>query len=99
MKLYNENLVPSQQIDIVTKGRNGRIETYDNIEHLAWQVRSALPTEYENNLGDALETVLAETHELSEIVSKLNALGLHNRDGNVFTEENFKLELSHLAKQ
>lgn len=97
MKLYNENLAPWQQIKINTKGGKGTIETYDNVEHIIWQTRSAEPTEYENNFGDALEIVLAETHELPEIVEKLNALGLHNRDGSLFTEDNLKLELSRLA--
>jgi hypothetical protein len=99
MKDYNENLVPWQQISIETRPAKGSIETYGKIDHLVWQTRSALPTEYENNLGDALETVLAETHELAEIVTKLNTLGINNRDGKEFTEENFTLELSHLAKQ
>lgn len=99
MKLYNEHLMPWQQIKIVTEPAKGTIETYDNIEHCVWQSRSSEPTEYENNLGDALEIVLTETHELPEIVTKLNALGIYNRDGSLFTEENFKLELARLASQ
>ncbi|GAC19070.1 recombinase-like helix-turn-helix domain-containing protein [Paraglaciecola arctica] len=99
MKDYNENLVPWQQINIVTEGGKGSIETYDNIEHMIWQTRSSSPTKYENNLGDALEIVLAETHELPEIVLKLNDLGIFSRDGSPFTEESFKQELSRLAEQ
>lgn len=97
MTEWNENLTPWKVPTPSNKGGAGAIETYDKIEHVIWQSRSRAPSEYENQLGDALEQVLANTHELAEIVAGLNELGIRAPDGTPFTKESFKAEIANLA--
>lgn len=97
MTEWNENLTPWKSPKPSNKGGVGAVETYDNIEHVIWQNRTAPPTEYEDGLGDALEQVLAETHELPGIVAGLNELGMRMPSGAKFTEESLKAEFARLA--
>jgi len=97
MTEWNENLTPWKAPAPSNQGGVGAIETYDHIENMIWQTRSAPATEYENRLGDALEQVLANTHKLDEIVAGLTELGIRAPDGEPFTEESFKAELAKLA--
>jgi len=97
MTEWNENLTPWKSPKPSNQGGAGAIETYDTIEHVVWQNRTAAPTEYEDGLGDALELVLAETHELAGIVEGLNALGIRTPAGDLFTEETLKAEFARLA--
>ena len=65
----------------------------------AWQNRKAAPTQYENDLGDALERVFeAGATELDEVVAGLNRIGFRAPDGTVWTPERFRAEMASLAE-
>lgn len=76
----------------------GTIEKPGEFPNIIWQTRSAPPSEYENQLGDALEkafTAGAET--LDEVVARLNEQGMLTSDGLPWTPETFRAEMSRLA--
>jgi len=76
----------------------GEIERPSEIRNIVWQTRSAAPTEYENRLGDALETVFESgAVELPDVVAGLNALGVRTPDGRPWTPESFQVELKRLG--
>ena len=78
--------------------QRGRIEKPDEARNVAWQTRSAQPTEYENRLGDALEQVFASgAHELGEVIQGLKELKVLAPDGKPWTEESFKAEMRRLG--
>lgn len=98
MTEWNENLTPWKEMKPSNKGGKGSVETYDTLENIVWQSRTAPPTDYENALGDALENVMADgTHDLAGIVKGLTARGIKAKDGRPFTEDTFKEELKRLA--
>lgn len=65
--------------------------------NLPWQTRSAPQTDYERALADALEHILAETHELAGIVAGLNAAGLRTPDGKAWTADSFQAVIKRLG--
>jgi len=78
----------------------GEIERPGKVENIRWQTRSTPPTEYENQLGDALETVFASgAATLPEVVARLNETGFRTGDGRTWTEENFQEEMRRLASK
>ncbi|CAN0624986.1 conserved protein of unknown function [Burkholderia multivorans] len=78
---------------------NGQIEIPGQAENLIWQNRKAEPTQYENDLGDALERVFdAGATELSDVVDGLNRIGFRTPDGVPWTAERFCAELAALAE-
>jgi hypothetical protein len=95
---YNPYLKPSIRPQSNNfAGANG-IEEVDKIENIVWQTRSEPPTEYENQLGDAMENVFdSGAEELPEIVAKLNELGSRTPDRKLWTEENFQVEMKRLG--
>ena len=98
MTEWNENLTPWREQKPSNKGGQGGIESYDKLENIVWQNRSAPPTEYENALGDALEDIMSDgTHDLPGIVAGLAQRRVKAQDGSEFTEESFKGELRRLA--
>ncbi|KDB06844.1 hypothetical protein LIG30_3863 [Burkholderia sp. lig30] len=78
---------------------NGQIEIPGQTENLIWQNRKAEPTQYENDLGDALERVFdAGATELSDVVDGLNRIGFRTPDGAPWTTGRFCAELAALAE-
>ncbi|REE07573.1 hypothetical protein B0G71_8104 [Paraburkholderia sp. BL27I4N3] len=77
----------------------GKIEIPGEVENHIWQTRKAEPTQYENELGDALERVF-ETGaiELDDVVAGLNRIGLRTPDGAPWTVERFRAEITALAQ-
>lgn len=63
-----------------------------------WQSGSGTPTEYEMNLGDALEDIFGEgIQDIQEIVQSLNEKGSHTPDGELWTAENFPKIMKRLG--
>jgi len=76
----------------------GEIDKPGQVPNFVWQTRSSAPTEYENQLGDALETVFtAGVETLPEVVAKLNEIGMLSPDGGQWTEASFQAEMHRLA--
>ena len=85
-----------ERIDLVRPGADCHLA--GKVENIVWQTRPAPPTEYECRLGDALEQVFAiGAVELSEIVAKLNELGLRTPHGLQCTEETLQPALARMA--
>jgi len=62
------------------------------------QYRTKPPTDYENALGDALETAFAAgVRALPDLVHQLNELGIGTADGQDWTERSFRSEMKRLA--
>ncbi len=56
------------------------------------------PSEYENQLGDALEKAFtAGAESLGEVVARLNEQGMLTSDGLAWTAETLQAEMSRLA--
>ncbi len=95
---YNPYLKPWRTAQPNEAAGEGEIERPEHIRNLVWQTRAAPPTEYENQLGDALEQVFeAGAVELAEVVAGLNRLGLRSADGLAWTEATFQAELRRLG--
>ncbi len=76
----------------------GTIERPGQTPNIPWQTRSAPPTEFENQLGDALEQVFESgATELADVVAGLNAQGFRTSAGTVWDEASFRVELARLA--
>lgn len=76
----------------------GAVERPGEAPNIPWQTRSALPTDYENRLGDALEQVFESgASKLEEIVVRLNALGCLTPDDQPWTVEQFTATMRALA--
>lgn len=76
----------------------GTIEQPGRVPNIVWQNRSTAPTEYENQLGDALERVFESgATELAEVVAGLNELGMRTAEGGTWTATAFEREMQRLA--
>ena len=96
---YNPNLAPWERPAPNNVAGKGQIEIPGQAENLIWQNRKAEPTQYENDLGDALERVFdAGATELSDVVDGLNRIGFRTPDGAPWTAERFCAELAALAE-
>lgn len=95
---YNPYLKPWLAPRPNEEAGTGEIEKPHLIRNLVWQTRSAPPTEYENRLGDALESVFESgAIELPDVVAGLNALGVLAADGKPWTPEGFSAEMKRLG--
>lgn len=80
------------------EAQKGSIERPDRIVNIPWQTRAAPPSEYESQLGDALEAAFASgAEQLDEVVAKLNDLGLRTPAGTAWTAAGFESEMRRLA--
>ena len=78
-------------------GRGG-IEHPADARNMPWQTRPAVPTEYENQLGDALERVFGGgATDLAAVVAGLNDAGCRSADGRVWTAALFEAEMCRLG--
>mgnify|MGYP001268064635 CR=1 FL=1 len=70
----------------------------DEIENIVHQTRSASPTDYENQLGEVLESIFGDgVTELADIVDSLNKRGVQAPHGQKWTEDVFCGEMSRLG--
>jgi hypothetical protein len=80
------------------KGDESSIERPELVRNIVWQTRAALPTDYENALGDALQKIFAEqVHDLPGIVGRLNAGSVRAPGGTAWTEDSFEAEMARLG--
>jgi hypothetical protein len=65
--------------------------------NVQWQTRTTAQTDYERTLADALERILADSHDLPAIVAGLNDAGLRTPDGKAWTPESFQAVIKRLG--
>ena len=95
---YNPNLQRLRRPELNQEAGKGKIEKPDAIGNIVWQTRSAAPTEFEIQLGDALQEIFdADIDTLPEIVAELKKRGVQTPDGGAWTEESFQAELNRLG--
>ena len=95
---HNPHLKPRNHPASDQVAGKGNIEKPDEIENIVHQTRAAPPTEYENRLGEALEEIFdADIDQLSDVVTKLNELGVQAPDGEAWTEDSFQAEMTRLG--
>jgi len=80
------------------KGDASSIERYGQPRLIRWQTRPALPSDYENALGDALEVLFTrEVYALDAIIDGLNDSGPADPDGKPWTESSFTSMMARLG--
>lgn len=67
-------------------------------ENIIWQTRDHAATEYENRLGDALESAFEAGADSAEaMASHLNGAGVHAPDGTPWTAASFESVMRELG--
>ena len=95
---YNPYLKPWREPRPNEEPGSGEIERPSEIKNFVWQTRPALPTEYENQLGDALEVAFESgAVELPDVAARLNEQGVRAPDGKPWTPESFQAEIKRLG--
>lgn len=95
---YNPMLKPWIRPQPTEDGGKGQIERPGEVVNIVWQTRSASPTEYENQLGDALVACFAGgVTEIGPLVAGLNTMGVLAPNGLPWTEESFEREMARLG--
>ena len=95
---YNPNLKLRQLPEGNNVAGKGKIERPEEMINIVHQTRAASPTDYENELGQALEEIFSDNViELENIISRLNEMGVQPHSGAVWTEENFRSEMKRLG--
>jgi len=95
---YNRYLQPSKQRKENKEAGKGSIEIPDEIENIVHQTRSVTPSDYENQLGEALESIFDDgVTELADIVDCLNKRGVQAPHGQNWTDSSFCAEMSRLG--
>ncbi len=95
---YNPHLQPWKRPEPNKEAGKGSIEIPDEIQNIVHQTRPASPSEYENQLGEALEFIFGDgATELADIVARLNERGVRAPDGQKWTEDLFCTEMSRLG--
>ncbi|MEK9677741.1 MAG: recombinase-like helix-turn-helix domain-containing protein [Rhodospirillaceae bacterium] len=95
---HNPYLKPWKRPEPNQRAGMGRLEIPENVENIVWQTRPATPTEYEIQLGDALESIFGDGHEeLADVVAQLNERGIQSPHGGDWTEESFQAEMKRLG--
>jgi hypothetical protein len=96
---FNPHLQPWKAPQPNNIAGKGQIEQPGQVENQIWQNRKAEPTQYENDLGDALERVFGTgATELADVVDELNRIGFRTPDGSPWTTERFCAEMAALAE-
>lgn len=95
---HNPMLKPWIQPRPNETGGTGSIEHPDSAANMVWQTRAAPPSEYENQLGDALVACFgAGIEEVAPLVERLNELGVLAPGGARWTVESFEREMARLG--
>jgi hypothetical protein len=95
---HNPYLKPWRQPQPNYTAGKGTIEQPGEFPNIIWQTRSAPPSEYENQLGDALEKAFtAGAESIEDVVARLNEQGMLTSDGLAWTLDTFRAEMTRLA--
>ena len=93
---FNPHLAPRPAAD--QDVGKGSIERPADAKNIPWQTRQALPTDYENRLGDALEVIFENgATDLPAVIAALNATDIRSRMGTAWTAHLFEEEMRRLA--
>ena len=95
---YNPNL-KHRQLPEANKGASkGNIEHPGQAINIVHQTRATSPTDYENELGQALEKIFSDdVIELENIIRCLNEMGVQTHSDAAWTEESFRSEMKRLG--
>ena len=95
---YNPNLKHRQLPEANNVAGKGNIEHPGRVINIVHQTRATSPTDYENELGQALEELFSDNViELEYIISRLNEMGVQTHSGAAWTEESFRSEMKRLG--
>ena len=95
---HNPHLKPWQRPEPNQEAGKGKIENPDEVVNIIHQTRATPPTEYENQLGLALEKIFGDdVVELGEVVKCLNQMGVQAPYGEAWTEDSFSSEMKRLG--
>ena len=95
---YNPKLKHRQLPEANKAAGKGNIEHPGQAINIVHQTRATSPTDYENELGQALEKIFSDdVIELEHIVSRLNEIGVQTHSGDAWTEESFRSEMRRLG--
>lgn len=95
---HNPFLKPTASVKSGDAAGKGRIERPGEAQNIVWQTRAAPPSLYENQLGDALQSLFgAGITDLAGVVAGLNEMGVRVPGGGLWTEENFQHEIKRLG--
>ena len=95
---FNPKLKPWNKPEPNKVAGKGVIENPATVENMVWQTRFALPSDYENQLGDALIAAFEQgIEDLKPLVTKLNELGTRAPDGALWTPDTFEAEMARLG--
>lgn len=88
---FNPALPESRQFTPPAEGGSGNIHKPGDYHNLIWQTRSRVPENWELQLIATLETLFEQGAEsLSELVNGLNALKMHDQQGEPWSEASFQ---------
>ena len=88
---FNPALPESRQFTPPAEGGNGNIHKPGDYHNLIWQTRSRVPENWELQLISTLETLFEQGAEsLSQLVNGLNALKMHDQQGEPWSEASFQ---------
>ena len=95
---YNPNLKHRHLPEANNVAGKGNIEHPGQVINIVHQTRVDSPTDYENELGQALEEIFSDNViELENIISRLNEMGVLTHSGVAWTEKNFRSEMKRLG--
>ena len=95
---YNPNLKHRQLPEANKVAGKRNIERPGQVINIVHQTRATSPTDYENELGQALEEIFSDNViELEIIISRLNEMGVQTHSGAAWTEESFRSEMKRLG--
>ena len=95
---YNPNLKNRQLPEANNGACRGNLEHPGEVINIVHQTRATSPTDYENELGQALEKIFSDNViELENIISRLNEIGVQTHSGSAWTEESFRSEMKRLG--
>lgn len=88
---FNPALPESRQFTPPAEGGNGNIHKPGDYHNLIWQTRSRVPENWELQLIATLETLFEQgADSLSQLVNGLNALKMHDQQGEPWSEASFQ---------
>lgn len=96
---FNPYLRPWLARQRINIGGAADIQLPGQAENIIWQTRLAPPTPYENDFGDALETVFERgAADLATVAEGLNQLGFCPLAGGAWTSDSLAAELRALSR-
>ncbi|HFK4063002.1 TPA: recombinase-like helix-turn-helix domain-containing protein [Kluyvera ascorbata] len=88
---FNPALPESRQFAPPAEGGNGAIHKPGDYSNLIWQTRSRIPENWELKLIATLEELFEQGAEtLTELVNGLNAIKMHDQQGERWSDASFE---------